>query len=251
MLTGIRECIKCDELSKYFYNNNCYSTCPKGTIKQENYECLQCSNLYYNGECVDECPFGYVDDNKICITCKEKSILSIYYLEGQCVDITKCKANSVFIENNICYKCEQGKFEFNGECRDKCPDDTISTDNNICIYCLLIHPKVYDNKCYSKCLEHTIEEQTNVCVFCDGYIYNNKCYERCPDGTTENDDKLICEKCPSYYNKNICYDICPEYSIIEDEKNECFSNPLSSSCPDGTFDIITDTINFCSKCTES
>jgi proprotein convertase subtilisin/kexin type 5 len=72
----------CSPTQQYYYNSNCYSTCPSGTyISYTGVNCVACSDLcatcyglatnctscddsyYYNNTCLTQCPTGYYGAN--------------------------------------------------------------------------------------------------------------------------------------------------------------------------------------------
>ena len=98
---------------------------------------------YYNGKCItpNECSYGYINDNKICI---------------------KCKDTFNFYENNSCVEeCSTGYYNINTyECQKECLYGYYD-DNNNCIICKDIN-KYYENEiCVDEC-SYLIYQQMNV-----------------------------------------------------------------------------------------
>ncbi len=180
----------------YFLNNNffeeCYYTCGSCNEKgnHDDNKCLTCSNNYiidpnHINNCVIKCKYYYYYtdygeykcsyDNQ----CPEEASLSL-------PELSKCTNNC---------KNEVYKFQYNGQCIDKCPEDTApSKETNICEI-----------------------KNINVCTYklLDLFLYNN---------IMKNNIENIAvnyAKEYSYTNNHISNYISDEYSIIIYKNSAC------------------------------
>ena len=65
-------CESCPENTPYFYNNSCFSYCPKYTIESSKTAnlCVECSVenlLKFNESCVAKCPDNYIEKSGVCV----------------------------------------------------------------------------------------------------------------------------------------------------------------------------------------
>ena len=159
----------CDD-KQFEYNNICYNDCPNSTYRifKDRKICSEIIpiNYYYNETeniympCYEnclKCITGGNDDHNNCIECKSNYILlNEPHLENNCFpcefnyyinDINKdylCTENidcpneykKIIPEKKKCInKCINDniyQYEYNGICYQKCPNETYSTENQIC-----------------------------------------------------------------------------------------------------------------------
>lgn len=89
-----------------FYNGQCYSMCPPGTVPLGG-GCVQCpiNSLPNNGVCV--CSQGFYNISGVCATCPSGS----YFNGTNCVS---CGPNAVFTGTGC--QCQQGYYNISGQC---------------------------------------------------------------------------------------------------------------------------------------
>ena len=259
----------CNDIYKYYYNYNCYISCPKKTtVNLDDSTCidLNCSNYYnYNQNgCTNEIEEGYyLDDpegktidkcHEYCRACNKKAtqnntnclscISDKYLYYGNC--ISNCKNNYFLDEKDnstkIC-KCDNIKCKYcseealNLDLCDTCNEgyypilnDSLNIGNYINCY---KSPEGYyldqNDSFYKKCY--------NTCKICNGFgdEKNNNCQE-CID------NHKFFEEFP---DSNNCYEICPYYYYIDNEKNYICTEKLE--CPKDYNKLISEK----SKCIDS
>ena len=228
LIKETKECVNsCPNDYKYYFNNECFSSCEKENLKSKtnSYEC-QCND---NWRIINE---TYIECTS---ECKEDEFL--VYNTGQCIkDTTKCPYDNPYLFNKICYKECIGEYEPDklkgNECKCKYLWYENSEGSKICM-------KAEEKECPSNSLPYLIY-QTNECVKdiskCEGKkIFNNICYDKCPLNTKENGDNCECDPNKGFWYKyldsnnnqkfNCSLSICPsdkpKYHI---DKKECASN---------------------------
>jgi len=207
----------------YSINNKCRAcTSPCLTCEISSSTCTSCINNYYLFEstCYQRCPTGTVKQSDltipICASC------------GNFCE--KCSAS----DPNICTRCEEGYYSYEGDCFEVCPDGTyLPSDSTTCQVC--------DDNC------GTCSLAPSNCTSCDGASefplrLNNTCKTSCPDGYVQLE--LSCEACTAP---------CLTCAISQNTCNSCVSQHLLyfsecyDECPEGT----TASDDVCIGCTTS
>ena len=242
LISELNKCVddcREDNTYQYEYNNKCYSTCPKGTIPNEQYLCENLVCNYYNmdkTECFDEIPIGYYVYNpqqKILDICHDSCITCYKKGEGGNTNCLTCK-NDYFLYNGNCFEnCEYGDYTedsikkctclSNMKCKI-CPDESLNS--NLCISCNEgYYPKYVENPnpysfidCYNTLEQYYLKDQ---------YFY--PCYSSCLKCSDPGDsDNHNCDECLPNYKiinelnqpKN-CYKECDYYYYIENNEYKC------------------------------
>jgi hypothetical protein len=129
ILNDVNECVKCSATNnKYYLNNTCLAECPKNHIYKSNLICSICKDYIFKNNCIPNCPYTYGilgPSDRDCVICLNYS-----------------------------------KYRYNSECRDKCPENTITDNVN-----LLCQEKHVLNKCQDTCNYRGKCNETN--NFCD------------------------------------------------------------------------------------
>ena len=262
-INPLRRCVKnCSSTDfKYYFNNNCFSSCDKGN----EYLNFGDGKNIKNGssfECVCEGYWKYNKNEKECVKKEENKL---------------CENDSylLILATNECYlgtKCrkEHPKL-FNGKCYDECPDnsDDFQGNENVCnctyywyedatasidkIKCLGINDKCPDGYPFLIVSERKCINEAEVNNLKDKYRFNKNIYDSgCPvNSTSDSTDKYLCvcnpalgywvRKEDTFYNCSL--GVCPESYILVDKKTkECDLNCNSfkynavcySKCPEMT-----------------
>ena len=162
----IKECGLCKDLNtsfpyKLINRAECLKDLPKNSqnISEELFliKCKEGYNYFENGDCVDECSDNFFLENKDCKKCDE-SCKACETSEKNCIKCNEDEYLKKDSENyNTCNKCSEKcetcsdgekdgidnclsckknstyEFLFNKNCVEKCPEDTLPNNNNICI----------------------------------------------------------------------------------------------------------------------
>ena len=181
------------ESKTYFYNNTCYLECPENTIKNDRTN--KCDCLYYK--------YNIDENNYICYSKEEKCLDKIPVIELKiCLDnINQCKQNNYKIFNNECYS-------------QKCPNNTISDNNNEYMCKCEKYYYTFNSNNTLNCFENSI--------FCEmkNYSFSNPITYECYDSLND-----CFSKGNSFYFNNYCYkDNCPSEYISLSSTNETIQN---------------------------
>ncbi len=122
------KCEPCPEGTKYFFEYDCYESCPNYTVIMEDKYCQYCDGKFHIDHCVDECPKGYV------------------------VNKTKIIEKNIDIE--ICLTCDSfNNSWFNGiECVQSCPESKYASEGNYCRLCFCGFSNSNCSKNSDKCI---------------------------------------------------------------------------------------------------
>jgi hypothetical protein len=150
-------CLSCISQAYYFYNGNCFTSCPFGHYSASNIcescdlACLQCfgnslnctqcpPNLFLmsqngtnNSICLKTCPLYYYPDvmNQICSLCV--SPCRLCYTASRCIS---CQAGFVLQYDTCLLNCISGFFNEGGICKlCKAPCATCTSNTN-CLSCI-------------------------------------------------------------------------------------------------------------------
>lgn len=220
-------------------NQNCYASCPTGTLKNTSSTCITCSLKIYNSVC-DHCPGGYGANS-----------------EGKCVS---CNSSTPFTENDYCI--------------DYCTLPLYNENNNkLCVNNCQSHEYVYlendriTGSCVtlSNCPASTlINHIDKYCYECPGtqVIENEVCVASCSDSINFSPDSTTnrcISNCPTglyFYNDN-CVADCPENYFKDDLTkkcvNDCSGNLINDyiswkcrDCQNDYFSYVADSNGICS-----
>lgn len=186
-------CYPCED-GKYIYNNQCYEECSEINLCVDNInkKCLYCNKcqekgmLLYKESCVDSCPPSTSPHLGECKTCKE---LSLYDVSGKCEE--KCPDNQISTINNICIPC---KLFFNSVCVAECPTNYIAISNK-CERCPSSSPLYYNGTCVNECPPSTENYDNIKCIKTPAMQSN------CNGNGIYNNDKGICECNENYFGE--------------------------------------------------
>lgn len=261
--SGPNQCKICDAQYR-LYDGLCYSTCPVGSIDRSTYcekcdsSCLDCSEIatnctsclegfyLYMGKCYAKCPVGTFEYDK---ECKENCPLGTYskgpFCEECNISCKECADNPT-----KCTDCPDGKYLFNNECVDKCPERSVR-DGNKCLSECGANQFLYLDMCFNQCPKGTFKKgiicevchssceecrgSPDMCIKCTEkmHLFNSKCWDQCPE---------------DYYTyKNVCVAECPASTLING--NECVDH-----CPKGKYNlnrICTNCDSSCANCENS
>lgn len=255
-------CVLCKEKLLYDSNGNCVDDCPSSVFKDTtNLLCIDYlanGDYLYNNQVVDSCPAGFSSDvTHICQLC---IVFGKYNSKGNCVDACS-PIEFVSVDDKICidFKSE-GKYLYNNQIVDKCPEDKASDSNNICVDCSEAGYFTYNNICILTCPTNTFSgENIKECFNCkiDEVFYNDNCHTECLEGYVPNNQ--LCLKCNEKIYKKECISECPQYSIFNENSRLCircidnnkgfYNNSCVDICPSGVdYEMYIDKENgLCTK----
>jgi hypothetical protein len=200
--------------SNYYLNSKlqayekCYESCKtcKEYGDQNNNNCDSCNDNYIfkpdvdsSKNCVLKCQFYYYYNSVGEYTCTEYDLCPPQ-LNLAIENKKKCVSN--------CNNDDNFKYQYNGECLNKCPENTelISEDGNICEstldYCYI--DSDFKTYCYNESSVSFPYKYKNTKIYLTNcansqtlfdvktYRYQKTCYDVCPIQTSPNEENLYC-----------------------------------------------------------
>jgi len=222
VISQTTQCQTC-QTGAFYYNGQCYTTCPNGTASSYNpnscipcqlncticslSSCAQCNAGYMllNGGCVTACPVGYyllqTSNSSVCSPCTS--------------------ANCFNCSSATCYSCKQPyTVDSNGQCTNCIDGYYYSTSASACLIC--------------STLCQTCSSSSNQCTSCPlgTFMLNLTCVNVCPTGYYANSlnncvacSTINCKLCPN----NICQS-CSSGVLVVTSQISC-----QPSCPSGMY----------------
>ena len=228
---SVSYCQNCFDINKYYYKQQCHDKCPyERQLYDSNKICYFCHERYFfdkkyyqDGSCVSNCDKGYESIDKdgkyYCTNCKNEG--KYYVHKRKCEE--KCEENALFDDNNICYFCNetQKKYRQDDKCVDICDKGyEINVFENICINCKKKDMFYQDLKCVKECKSYYAwDDNDHICFNCQEnstFLQNNthKCTSNCHNSNMINGICYPCEGNTKYFLEYDCYEECPNYTII-------------------------------------
>ena len=196
-----KECIKEETKPKNYYFNKtenafkpCYYTCDTCSANGDsnNHNCITCAqnyilNININNNCIIACKYYFYFTNYKEYKCT---------IDNQCPEEASILIPELSKCTNSCKNEENYIYQYNGQCLDKCPDDTKPNEDNIC-----------EIKNVEKCTYKLLD------LFLD-----NEIEKRNIENLAKNYAKEF-----SYTNNHIINYMSDEYSIILYKASECIT----------------------------
>ncbi|EAS00213.3 transmembrane protein, putative (macronuclear) [Tetrahymena thermophila SB210] len=270
-LTASNSCVTDCPRNTYAYNNKCIQTCPIGLYGQD-YPKSICTN------CDNSCAVCFNQGNNNCNSCKPSFFLYGTSCLSTCVDGTwpnpvsstvlepvcsPCDSSCqtcVGPQTTDCTSCRTGRYLFNNQCVQKCPDSLFGQQKNSLNKCV---PSC-DSDQFQNVVSNTCQicsSECNGCVgptfkFCltcaTGFIrFQDMCVSSCPDGFWMNNQTKTCDPCSDqcikcqqdqthvclkcqigyFLYEGACISKCPDLLQPNIEKQIC------EACPNKTYTL--------------
>ena len=248
-------CVGCGAVNgvpQYFYNSNCYSTCPTSTYPDASLTCIPCNttanycySCSYSPTNCTSCSPGYYLSQPVSGSCLT-SCTGTYSLKDEVnmVCVSACPSNQIAPGNGSCVLCPSGSYYYNAGCNATCPGNYYADQiQRACMTC--------DTSCQT--CDGSYAENCTSCKSSSGnpYLLLKMCWAICPKGFYADPVAGSCTICPTQlycgacaYNATSTAAYCTtcQYGYFWQSSN----NSCDTSCPAGQYGNTWN--NSCNPC---